>query len=48
MIFGGNQYVKNSVKDVYHVKVEDQVIGFVSNKEIIEQFKWIKIIQMQE
>jgi murein DD-endopeptidase MepM/ murein hydrolase activator NlpD len=48
MIFGGNQYVKNSVKDVYHVKVEDQVIGFVSNKEIIEQFKVNKKIEVDQ
>lgn len=47
IVFTGNGYVGAKIVEVYHVKVNEQEIGIVSNKQIIDEYKVARPIEVQ-
>jgi murein DD-endopeptidase MepM/ murein hydrolase activator NlpD len=45
---GGNQYVNANMNEVYHVYVDGQEAGVVSNPQIVDNFKLKKIKELKE
>jgi murein DD-endopeptidase MepM/ murein hydrolase activator NlpD len=45
---GGNQYVNANMNEVYHVYVNGQEAGVVSNPQVVDEFKLKKVKELEE